>query len=311
MRRALLALMLLAAGFLGLVWLGELGVGPVVITREGHQKLILRLRQAQEPPLSPGLGFRIPLVDDVYTFEARQLYLNVEPLPIQTRDEERIVIDNYVVWRIQDPLLFFKSFPSGAGQAELQIDRVVRADVREVIGRHTLPEVVTDARVAIMKEITEASRQELERFGAFITDVRINLTELPRATEENVYARMRAERQRLARKYRAEGEEEARRIRAEANREARVIVAEAREQSEVLRGEGDAEAARIYAEAYDTDPEFYAFVRSLEAYRKTIGHGTTLVLPPGHEFFRLFESIDSGADAGPRSAPATPRPLDE
>jgi membrane protease subunit HflC len=104
---------------------------------------------------------------------------------------------------------------------------------------------------------------------------------------------MRAERQRLARKYRAEGGEEARRIRAEADRQARVIVAEAKRESEVARGEGDAEAARVYAEAYGTDPEFYTFVRSLEAYRKTIGKGTTLVVPPSHEFFRLFESMDA------------------
>jgi membrane protease subunit HflC len=298
---------LLIAGFLGLVMLGEFGLGPLLITHEGEQNLILRLREAQAPALGPGLSWRIPLVDDVRTFEARELYLNVEPLPIQTRDKERIVIDNYVLWRIQDPLLFFKSFSTGQGQAELQIDRVVRADVREVIGRRTMSEVVTSKRREIMREITEASRKQLEPFGVHVVDVRINLTELPPATEENVYARMRAERERLARKYRAEGKEEARGIRAEAQREARVIVAEANERSEMLKGEGDAQAARIYADAYNTDPEFYAFVRSLEAYRKTIGRGTTLVLPPGHEFFRLFESIEA-VDSRERARPAPKRP---
>jgi membrane protease subunit HflC len=228
---------LLIAGFLGLVMLGEFGLGPLLITHEGEQNLILRLREAQAPALGPGLSWRIPLVDDVRTFEARELYLNVEPLPIQTRDKERIVIDNYVLWRIQDPLLFFKSFSTGQGQAELQIDRVVRADVREVIGRRTMSEVVTSERREIMREITEASRKQLEPFGVHVVDVRINLTELPPATEENVYARMRAERERLARKYRAEGKEEARGIRAEAQREARVIVAEANERSEMLKGE--------------------------------------------------------------------------
>jgi membrane protease subunit HflC len=152
--------------------------------------------------------------------------------------------------------------------------------------------VVTGKREEIMSKIAEASRQQLEPFGVQVVDVRINLTELPPTTEENVYARMRAERERLARKYRAEGKEEARGIRAEAQREARVIVAEAHERSEVLRGEGDAQAARIYADAYNTDPEFYAFVRSLEAYRKTIGDETTLVLSPKSEFFRFFDRID-------------------
>jgi len=120
--------------------------------------------------------------------------------------------------------------------------------------------------------------------------VRINRTELPDDTLANVYARMRTERQRLARKYRAEGDEEGRRLRAEADRDAQVIVAEAQRDADILRGEGDAEAARIYAEAYSADEEFYDFVRSLEAYRKTIGSNTTLVLPPDSEFFRLFGS---------------------
>ena len=293
MRRIALALLILLGGFAGLVFLGERGIGPLVITREGEQRVILLFGDPREESTRPGLSWRLPFVEEVRSFEARQLHLNVEPLPIQTRDEERIVVDNYVLWRIHDPLLFLKAFPTGMGQAELQIDRVVRADVREVIGRRTLSEVVTSARGEVMQSITEQSRAELAPLGIEVTDVRINLTELPPATQQNVYARMRAERQRLARKYRAEGGEEARRIRAEADRQALVIVAEAKRESEVSRGEGDAEAARVYAEAHGTDPEFYTFVRSLEAYRKTIGKGTTLVVPPSHEFFRLFESMDA------------------
>lgn len=300
MRRLLLILLVLILGCGGLVFLGEQGIGPVVVTREGEQKVILLLGDPRDEPTSPGLGFRLPLLEDVRTFDARNLYLNVEPAQIPTRDEERIVVDNYVIWRIEDPLAFLRSFPTGMRQAESQIDRVVRSDVREVIGRHTVTDVVTGARVQIMQEITKASAEELVGFGIGVIDVRINVTELPPATEQNVYARMRAERQRLARKYRAEGEEEARRIRAEADREALVLVAEARRDAEILRGQGDAESARIYADAYNTDPSFYEFVRSLEAYRKTIGKGTTLVLPPGHQFFRLFESM---GEAAPRREP--------
>lgn len=292
MRRIVVALLVLVAAFVGLVFLGERGIGPLVVTREGEQRVILFFGDPRDESTRPGLGWRLPLVEEVRSFEARQLHLNVEPLPIQTRDEERIVVDNYVLWRIADPLLFLKAFPTGMGQAELQIDRVVRADVREVIGRRTLSEVVSSARADVMQAITQQSRAELAPLGILVTDVRINLTELPPATRQNVYARMRAERQRLARKSRAEGEEEARRLRAEADRQARVIVAEAKRESEVGRGQGDAEAARIYAEAHSQDPEFYGFVRSLEAYRKTIGKGTTLVVPPSHEFFRLFESMD-------------------
>jgi membrane protease subunit HflC len=303
-RRVLTILLVLIVSVMGLVFLGEQGIGPVVVTQEGEQKVILLLGDPRDEPTRPGLALRLPLLEDVRTFDARNLYLNVEPSQIPTRDEERIVVDNYVIWRIAEPLVFLRSFPTGMTQAESQIDRVVRSDVREVIGRHTVHDVVTGARVRIMREITKASAEELARFGIGVMDVRINVTELPQATEQNVYARMRAERQRLARKYRAEGEEEARRLRAEADREALVVVAQARRESEILRGQGDAESARIYADAYNTDPSFYAFVRSLEAYRKTIGEGTTLVLPPSHEFFWLFGSMgDEGATGGRRAAP--------
>jgi membrane protease subunit HflC len=300
----LTVVLLLVLSSMGLVFLGEQGWGPVVVTREGEQKIILLLGDPRDVATKPGLTLRLPLLEDVRTFDARNLYLNVEPAQIQTRDEERIVVDNYVIWRIADPLVFLRSFPKGMNQAEEQIDRVVRSDVREVIGRHSVPEVVTGARVGIMRQITKASADQLVQFGIGVMDVRINVTELPQATEQNVYARMRAERQRLARKYRAEGEEEARRIRAEADREALVVVAEARRDSEILRGQGDAESARIYSDAYNTDPSFYGFVRSLEAYRKTIGAGTTLVLPPSHEFFRLFESM--GRDEPTRRRPKAP-----
>jgi membrane protease subunit HflC len=306
--RRLLSLLLVAvAAAAALVWAGGLGIGPVLVTREGEQKMVLLFGNPMTIRTEPGLYGRIPLLTEVRTFESRLLYLNAEALPIQTRDKERIVVDNYVVWRISDPLLFYASFPNGLSQAEDRIGRTVKADLREVIGQRTLAEVVTSARVEIMSAITAQTREGLLEYGVVVEDVRINRTELPKATEENVYARMRAERERLARKYRAEGEEEGRRIRAEADRKARVIVAEAGRDATMLRGEGDADAARIYAEAYSSDPEFYGFARSLEAYRKTIDGNTTLVLPPDAEFFRLFGS-GASAPAPPKPAPAPAAP---
>jgi membrane protease subunit HflC len=303
MRRLLFVLLLGAAALAGLVKLGEWGYGPVLITREGEKKLLLLFGDPSERPTQPGWSLRIPLLHDVLTFDARWLHLGIEPGEIQTRDRERIVVDNYVIWRIEDPLLFYKSFPTGQSEAETQIGKQVRAKVREVIGQHALAGVVKDSRDAIIEEITAKSRDGLKRFGIGVADVRINRTELPEATEENVYARMRAERERLARKHRAEGEEEARRIRARADAEAQVIVARARGEAEAQRGRGDAEAAHIYAEAYDRNAEFYGFVRSLEAWRKTLGKHTTLMLPPDHEFFR---GLDSGAGTLPGARPASP-----
>jgi len=298
MMRFVLVVVLLVAVAVGLVALGRLDVGPVVITPAGKQKLILRLGEVRRVT-EPGVSWRVPLLDTLREYEARWLYLDAEALPIQTKDGEQLVIDNFVVWRIDSPPDFLRAFPAGMTAAEQRIDRVVRDDVREVIGRHTLAEVLKDQRGPIMEAITGNSREALAPYGIAVTDVRINRTELPAGTEDSVYARMRTERQRLAKRNRAEGQERARRIRAEAEREARVIVANARREAEIARGEGDAEAARIYAEAYGEAPSFYGFVRSLEAYRKTIDGRTTLVFPPDSEFFRFLRGgPDADVSAG-------------
>jgi membrane protease subunit HflC len=310
MRRLLFFVLIVAAGFAALVKAGEYGFGPIVVTREDEQKLILLLKNPREHATQPGISFKIPFLEEVRTFDRRWLHLNSESQPVQTIDRERIVVDNYVIWRINDPLAFFRHFPEGNDRAELQIDREVGGNLREVVGRHSIPEVLSEKREAIMQEVTVKSAEALKPYGIEVRDVRINRTELPPGAEGNVYARMRAERERLARKHRAEGEEQARTIRAEADRQARVIVAEAREKSERLRGTGEAESARIYSDAYSRDPAFYQFVRSLEAYRNTLGEGTTLVLPPEHQFFKTLETGGSDLKATPMppSPVATPPP---
>lgn len=286
-----------------LVAAGNQGIGPVVITREGTQQIILRFGDPRAV-VQPGPSWRIPLIEETKTYDRRLLYLNTEQDVIQTKDQERIMVDNYAMWRIDGPEAFLSSFPKGMQQAEKQMDRVVRARVREVVARHTLTQVLTDLRTPIMEEIRDGVKESFIGTGIAIDDVRINRTELPPSIEQNVFARMKTDRDRLARKYRAEGEEQARRIRAEADRDARVIVAKARGEAEISRGEGDAQATRIYAEAYGRDPEFYAFVRSLEAYRKTIGEGTTLILSPDSEFFQYFGS--SGVTGPSKGSPAQP-----
>lgn len=299
MRRLLFAVLVLSALGAVLVWLGEQGWGPVVITHEDEHKIVLFLGSPLSVRTEPGISLRPPFAE-VRVFDRRYQYLNSEPQQMQTRDAERPVIDHYVMWRIADPLRFFSDFPQGMQQAEAQVDRIARSDVRDVVGQRTMQELVAEARGEILETITAQSAERLRAFGIEVGDVRINRVELPETTEENVFARMRAERERLARKYRAEGDEQGRRIRAEAERDARITVAEARRQAEILRGEGDAEAARIYAEAHATAPEFYGFVRRLDAYRKTLGERTTLVLPPDNEFFELLSgSSRDGAPPAP------------
>ncbi len=294
MKRITIVVFVAFALVTGFVAAGNRGIGPVVITKEGTQQIILRFGDGSNEA-DPGVAWRVPLLDEVKTYERRLLYLNTEQDVIQTKDQERIVVDNYAMWRIDDLTAFISSFPRGMQQAEKQMDRVVRAGVREVVARHTLAEVLTDRRSEIMEAIRKRVADSFSDTGIAVHDVRINRTELPPAIEKNVHARMKTDRDRLARKYRAEGEEQARTIRASADRDAKVIVANAKGAAQISRGEGDAESTRIYAAAYSKAPEFYAFVRSLEAYRKTIGEGTTLVLSPNSEFFQFF--VESGVAA--------------
>jgi membrane protease subunit HflC len=292
MKRLSIALIVLLVLFGGAVAAGNRGFGPVVITREGTQQIVLRFGDVVNET-EPGMSWKIPFLDLVKTFERRLLYLNTEQDVIQTKDQERIVVDNYAMWKIIDLTAFISSFPQGVSQAERQMDRVVRAGVREVVARHTLTEVLTDKRSEIMESIRTGVADSFADTGIAVHDVRINRTELPTGIEKSVHERMRADRERLARKHRAEGDEQARTIRAAADREAKVIVANAKGEAQVSRGEGDAESARIYAAAYGADPDFYAFTRSLEAYRNTVGEGTTLILSPDSEFFQFF--VSSGA----------------
>jgi membrane protease subunit HflC len=302
MSRLLVALVLLFGLPTGLVVAGQYDYGPVVVTREGEQKIILFLNEARSVT-TPGLTVRWPEpIGSVRTYSSRWLHLNTEPDTVQTMDGEQLIVDNYAIWRIADAIQFQRSFPTGEAEAEKRIDRAVRDDVREVIGRHKLTDVIKDRRDELTREITEKTRAEVAAFGIEVTDVRINRTDLPGQTLDSVYARMSTERERLAKKNRSEGEEQARRIRAEADRDARIIVANANRDAEIARGEGDAQATRIYAEAYSSDPDFYSFTRSLQAYRKTLDGKTTLVLSPKSEFFRYLESSNP-AENRPVSAP--------
>jgi membrane protease subunit HflC len=296
-RRLVVAFLLVFALASAGIAAGTAGWGPVVITREDEQKLILLLGDVWRVT-EPGPWFRVPLLMDIETYDRRWLHFSTEALPIQTKEGDQLNVDNYVVWRIGDPVRFRQAFSGRMSNAFDRIDGIVRDDVRAVIGQHTLAEVLKDRRDEIMRAITKKTNANLEDDGIEVADVRINRTELPEGTEDSVYARMTTERERLARKNRAEGEEQARRIRAESEREATVIVAEATRDAEITRGEGDAAATRIYAEAYGRDPEFYDFMRSLEAYRKTIDERTTIVTSPNNEFFRFLESASGEAGNG-------------
>ena len=290
MRRLLLALLAIAAAAIAS---SVAGFGPFVVNRAGEYRVVLFF-STPSVVTAPGLGLvPVPLVEPIGSqsvIDARWRHLASEAREVATSDQERIVLDSYAIWRVDDPLAFWRQFKGTSAEAETQLNQLVLGELRAVIGKHTLAAVLRDDRAALLREITERSAKAVAPLGIALRDVRINRTELPRGTEENVYARMRSERERLGKRYRAEGEEQARRIRAEADRQATVIVSEARGSAEGERGQGDAEATRLVAEAAALDPEFWGYVRTLDAYRRTLGEHTTIVLAPDHPFLRALES---------------------
>jgi membrane protease subunit HflC len=289
--RFLFVLVVAGAVAVAMLWAAQVDRGPLVINRADEYRLVLRLgkpiAELTEAGFAGMFGPRIPFLDEVQVFDKKIQYLNAAAAEIEIAGNERLIVDYYVLWQIESPLDFRRSFPKGTTEARKRIQRTVGSLVGNAVGTLTMAELL--ARAEVLETLDENATDELASNGVRIIDVRINRTELPLRTESATFEQMREQRRAISRQKRAVGEREAREIRAKAEREAREMVATARAESEVLRGQGDAEAARIYAEAYSKDPDFYAFVRSLEAYRKTLGDKTTIVVPPDHEFFKYLD----------------------
>jgi membrane protease subunit HflC len=251
------------------------------------QAIVVQLGEPVRTVREPGLYLKLPLIQNVLYFDRRTLDYDASSKELLTRDKQQLVVDNFSRWRIRDPLQFYRTVRDENG-AQSRLDDILYSSLRETLGRHTLREVVSERRSALLEEVTAKSDTKAREYGIEIIDVRIKRADLPEKNELNVFNRMRTERERLAKKFRAEGDEEARKIRSEADRDVAVLLADARQKAEGVRGQADARAIRIFAEAYGRDPEFYEFARTLEAYRRTIGDGTTAVLSPSSDFFRLL-----------------------
>jgi membrane protease subunit HflC len=256
-----------------------------------EQAIVVQLGEPVRTVQEPGLYFKLPMVQNVLHFDKRLLAYDAAPKEILTKDKQQLVVDNFSRWRIRDPLQFYRTVRNEAG-AQSRLDDVIYSIVRENLGRHTLREIMNEKRTEVMAEVTKESDDKAREYGIEVTDVRIKRADLPEKNELNVFNRMRTERERLAKKFRAEGDEEARKIRSESDKEVQILTAEARKQAEITRGQGDAQAVKIFADAYGRDPEFYQLVRTLEAYRNSITEGTTLILSPNSEFFRYLKQLD-------------------
>ena len=255
------------------------------------QAIVVQLGDPVRTVQEPGLYWKIPLIQNVLYFDQRLLDYNASPRELLTKDKQQLVVDNYSRWRIRDPLQFYRTVRNEEG-AQSRLDDIIYSNLRETLGRHTLREIVNEKRAVLMKQVTERSDEKAREYGIEVVDLVIKRADLPEKNEQNVFNRMRTERERQAKKFRAEGDEEARKIRSESDKQVQILLAEARKKAEIMRGEGDALAVKIFADAYGRDPEFYQLVRTLEAYRNSITEGTTLILSPNSEFFRYLKQLD-------------------
>ena len=252
------------------------------------QAVVVRLGEPVRTVREPGLYVKLPFVQEVLYFDRRILDYDAQPRELLTVDKQQLVVDNYARFRIIDPLQYYRTVRNEAG-AQSRLDDILYSNVRETLGRHTLREIVSEKRTELLEQVTKRSDENARGYGIEVIDVRVKRVDLPEKNEQNVFSRMRTERERLAKKFRAEGEEEARKITSGAEKDVRILMADARKLADIERGTGDALAVKIFADAYGRDPAFYEFVRTLEAYRKTLGEGTTLILSPSSDFFRLLK----------------------
>ena len=280
-----------AIGLLVAVWNLALFTVP-----QWMQAMVVQLGEPVRVVREPGLYWKIPFIQQVTYFDRRLLDYDASSKELLTVDKQQLVVNNYSRWRIADPLQFYRTVRDERG-AQSRLDDIVYSDLRETLGRHTLREIVSDKRDQLMADVTARSAEKAKVYGIEVVDVRIKRADLPEKNEQTVFGRMRSERERQAKKFRAEGDEEARKIRSESDKQVQILLADATQQAEVIRGEGDANATRVFADAYGRDPDFYAFQRTLEAYRSALTTGTTVILSPKSEFFRFLERAESGTES--------------
>ena len=266
------------------------GLSSLFIVDERQLAIKFQLGEIVESNYEPGLHVKAPWpINNVRKFDKRILTLDTRPERFLTGEKKNVSVDFFVKWRIKDPATYYTSFMGDERQAGLRLLQIVNNGLQLEFDKRTIKQVVADDRSVMMTDLTTKANNEVKPFGIEIVDVRIKQIELPDEVLSSVYQRMRAERERIAKEHRAQGQEAAKGIQAVADRERTVILAEAKRDAEISRGEGDALATEIYANAYGENQEFYAFYRSMTAYREALANSNdVLVLEPDSEFFRYF-----------------------
>ena len=257
--------------------------------------LVFRLGEIVSVKKEPGLYFKTPIVENVKFFDKRILtYESDQPDRFITSEKKNVLVDSYIKWRIMDPSKYYVSVNGDERQAERRITQTVNDGLRAEFGKRTIQEVVSGQRSEIMGILQERADSESRLIGVEILDVRLRRVDLPEEVSQSVYQRMNAERKSVANELRSQGFADSEKIRAVAEKERDIIITEAYKDAQKIKGEGDATAAKIYADAFSKNQDFYDFFRSLEAYRKSFkGKDDILVLDPNSDFFKFLKSPDS------------------
>ena len=245
--------------------------------------VVLELSKPKEIITEPGLYFKLPFLQKVRYFSKQLLDNDSNPTEVITKDKKNLLVDNFTMFKIVDPLKFLETV-RGERSARARLDDIIYSELRVEIGTHDLHDVVTETRDSIMAKVTKEANIKAAEYGIEVVEVRIKRTDLPPEVANSIFNRMRTERERIAMEYRSEGKEEATKIRAETDKEKTILVAEAYKQEQIVRGEGDALATKIYADAFNKDQKFYTFMRSMEAYKKSLKTDTTLLMSEDSDF---------------------------
>jgi len=263
----------------------------VFTVHQTQQAIKFRLGQIVKSDFAPGLHFKIPFINQVKHFDARIQTMKSNPERFLTAEKKNVIVDSFVKWRINDVARFYTSVMGDIDQANFRLDQIFKDAFRSEFSKRDIKQVVSTDRSKIREILIANGKQLAANLGVDIIDVQVMRIDLPEEVSNSVFRRMEAERERVAREFRSQGAEAAERIRADADRQRTVTLANAYRDAQKIRGEGDAKSAEVYAQAYGQDPEFYAFYRSLEAYRKTFSDSGFIVLEPDSEFFKYFKNV--------------------
>ena len=263
----------------------------IFIVKEINQAIVLQFGDPKRILLKPGLNFKLPFIQNVVFLDKRILNLDAPPIEVIASDQKRLIVDAFARFQIIDPLKFYISV-GNERVARSRLSTIINSRIRSVLGTQRLQTLLSEDRNKQMALITDGVNNEAENFGIKIVDVRIKRADLPQANSDAIYRRMQTEREREAKEFRAKGAEMAVTITSTADKEVTVILAEAEKKSEIMKGEGDGERNKIFADAFGQDADFFAFYRAMQAYeRALIGGETSLIMSPDSEFFKFFGNV--------------------